>query len=90
MTVAVVLEVVGGAGANSPAPAWADRLVPLTWPTGARVAWWLAVALAAGGYRVLLGRAGLAPNAWVTVLTVAPFVVFAAGIAAGADWATWH
>jgi len=26
----------------------------------------------------------------VVVLSVAPFVLFATGIAAGADWATWH
>lgn len=87
---AVVLEALGGSAANSPAPEWAEGLMPITWSPPARVAWWLAVATAAGAYRILLGRAGAQPNRWVTVLTVAPFVTFAAGIALGADWATWH
>jgi len=26
----------------------------------------------------------------VTVCTVVPFLAFAAGIGAGADWSTWH
>lgn len=34
--VAVALEVVGGLGANSPAPAWAERVVPLAWRQPAR------------------------------------------------------
>lgn len=87
---AVVLEALGGAAANSPAPAWAEGLVPITWSAPARVGWWLAVAAAAAGYRVLLGRVGIRPRRWVTVLTVVPFVAFAAGIAVGVDWATWH
>ena len=42
---AVVLEVAGGANANSPLPAWA-HLVPLAWPQWARVLGWLGVAAA--------------------------------------------
>lgn len=87
---AFALEVMGGLGANSPAPAWADRVVPLAWPQGLRVVWWLVVAGAAGAYRLLLARAGFRQRRFVVVLTVVPFLVFAAGVAAGAPWATWH
>lgn len=87
---AVAAEVLGGLGANSPVPAWAERVVPLAWPPAARVAWWLLVAAAAVAYRLLLGRAGFPQRRAVIVLSVAPFVVFAAGIAVGASWATWH
>ncbi|MGH9137707.1 MAG: hypothetical protein ACRD0G_11755 [Acidimicrobiales bacterium] len=87
---AVALEVLSGQYANSAVPAWADDAVPLAWPAPLRVLWWLSVAAAAGGFRWSLHRIGLRPNPVVTVLTVGPFVVFAAGIAAGADWATWH
>lgn len=87
---AVALEVVGGLGANSPVPAWADRVVPLAWPQPVRVAWWLVVASAAGAYRSALGRAGFPQRRTVTALSVVPFVVFAFGVATGSEWATWH
>lgn len=87
---AIAAEVVGGEYANSRVPAWAERVFPITWPQPVRVAWWLAVAGAALGYRVLLHRIGLRQRAWVVVASVVPFVVFAGGVAAGADWATWH
>lgn len=87
--VAVALEVLAGMGANSPVPAWSEA-VPLAWPPPARVAWWVAVAGAAGAYRWFLARAGVPQRRAVTVVTVAPFLVFATGIALGADWATWH
>ena len=87
---AVVLEVVSGLNANSPVPAWADQVAPLAWPPPARVAWWLTVAGAMSAFRFLLGRAGMPQRRPVVVLSVAPFVLFAAGVAAGADWATWH
>lgn len=87
---AVALEVVSGLNANSRVPAWADRVVPLAWSQPARVAWWLAVAGAMYAFRLLLGRAGIAQRRLVVVTSVAPFVIFAGGIAAGADWATWH
>ncbi len=90
VVVAVALEAIGGSAANSPVPAWAEGLVPITWSRPARVVWWLSVAAAAGAYRLLLGRAGGRPKRWVTILTVAPFVAFAAGITAGAGWSTWH
>ncbi|MGH9151469.1 MAG: hypothetical protein ACRD03_03475 [Acidimicrobiales bacterium] len=88
--VAVVLEVVGGTAANSPAPGWAGYVVPLAWPQALRVAWWLAVAAAALGFRLALHRLGFRQRAPMVVASVAPFVVFAAGIATGAGWATWH
>lgn len=39
---AIVLEVVGGSFANSPVPEWA-HIVPITWPSGLRVLWWVGV-----------------------------------------------
>lgn len=87
---AVVIEVVAGSSANSPAPAWADWAVPLAWPQPVRVLWWLAVAGAALAFRVELHRLGVRQRPLVVLLSVGPFVVFAAGIAVGADWATWH
>lgn len=87
---AVTLEVVGGQNANAPHPAWAEWVIPLAWPQPLRVLWWLVIAGAAGGYRILLAEAGFSPRRPVTVLLVAPFLVFAAGIATGAGWATWH
>lgn len=87
---AVVLEVIGGQNANSPHTAWAERVVPLAWPQPVRVLWWVLIAGAAGGYRVFLGRAGFPQRRAVTVLLVLPFLLFAAGVATGADWATWH
>ncbi|MDP1804020.1 MAG: hypothetical protein Q8K72_02530 [Acidimicrobiales bacterium] len=90
VVLAMVLEVVGGMSANSEVPDWAPRLVPIAWPRLVRVGWWLAVGVAAGAYRVLLARAGLPQSRWLLVVSVAPFVLFAVGIAAGAEWATWH
>jgi hypothetical protein len=86
---AVVLEMISGQYANSGVPGWA-RWVPLAWPQPLRVAWWLAVAAGAGGFRWSLHRIGLRPSRVVAVGTVVPFLAFAAGIGAGADWATWH
>lgn len=87
---ALVLELAAGAGANSAAPGWVGRVVPLTWPQGARVAWWLLVAAAALGFRASLHRLGFRQHPVVVVGSVAPFVIFAAGVAAGAGWSTWH
>lgn len=90
---AVGIEGLSGYNANSPLPGWLEGregIVPSTWPVAARVGWWLAVAAAAAGFRVLLARAGARPRRWVTLLVVAPFVGFAVGIAAGAEWTTWH
>jgi hypothetical protein len=86
---AVSLEVLAGQAANSPVSRWA-ALVPLTWPQPARVAWWLGIAGAAAGYRWSLRQVGLPARAVADVITVAPFVAFAAGIALGASWSTWH
>ncbi len=87
---AVVLELVASAWANSPAPVWAGRLMPLSWPTAARVVWWLAVAVATGVFHVGVARAGAKPRPVVAVVTMGMFVGFAVGIAFGAQWATWH
>ncbi|CAN5686609.1 hypothetical protein BH20ACT2_BH20ACT2_26190 [soil metagenome] len=86
---AVTIEVVSSSYANSSVPDWAEW-VPLAWPQPLRVLWWLAVAAAAAAFRWSLARVGLRPSRVVTALTVIPFVVFAVGIGAGADWATWH
>lgn len=89
VVVAVVLEITGGANANSPVPGWA-HLVPLAWPQWVRVLWWILVAAAAATFRAGLRRVGLPARRGVDVVAVGPFLAFAAGIAAGADWATWH
>jgi hypothetical protein len=86
---AVALEVLSGGYANSEVPGWGEW-VPLAWPQPLRVVWWLLVATAAASFRWSLSRVGVRPSRVVTLLSVAPFVAFAAGIAAGADWATWH
>lgn len=87
---AIALEVVAGSSANSAVPFWAKWLVPLAWPQYVRVVWWLAVASAAFAFRLSLRRLGVRQPAWLVTLSVAPFVLFATGIAFGADWATWH
>ncbi len=87
---ALVLEVLGGMAANSTFPAWATYVVPLAWPQPLRVLWWLVVAGAALGFRVALHRLGFRQRPVMVAASVVPFVVFAAGIAVGADWATWH
>lgn len=87
---AVVTEMVSGAWANSPVPAWAERVAPLAWPAPARVVWWVAVAAAAAGFRAAEAVAGIRRSRWVVAASVVPFIAFAAGIAAGAPWATWH
>lgn len=87
---AVALEILGGGRANSPTPAWASVLLPVTWPTPARVVWWLLVAGAAGAFHVGVTRSGHGIHPIVGWLTVAMFVAFAVGIAFGAEWATWH
>ncbi len=89
---AVGLEVVSGTAANSPVPGWAERAVPLGWPTGLRALWWLIVAAAAAGFRVAERRGGIRRRGYPLWLAVSagPFAAFAAGVAAGAPWAAWH
>lgn len=87
---AVALEVLAGSAANSTVPSWATWVVPLAWPQYVRVVWWLAVAVAALAFRLSLRRLGLRQRSWLVVVSVAPFVIFATGIAFSADWATWH
>lgn len=86
---AIVLEVLAGEGAAS-STSGAPWFVPLTWPQPVRVVWWLAVAGSAAAFRVSLRRLGLPARRSANVATVAPFLLFAGGIAFGADWATWH
>lgn len=89
VVLAVVLEVVGGSHASSPVPDWAG-VVPIAWPGWLRVAWWTAVATAAGSFRIALHRLGHRQRPAVVVASIAPFLLFAGGIATGAEWATWH
>ena len=89
VTAAIVLEVLAGEGAAS-STSGAPWFVPLTWPQPVRVAWWLAVAGSAAAFRVSLRRLGLPAHRTADVATVAPFLLFAGGIASGAGWATWH
>lgn len=86
---AVILEAAGGANANSPVTGW-SHLVPLGWPQALRVVWWLCVGGAAAAFRLGLRRVGMPARRLGDVIAVAPFLAFAAGIAGGADWATWH
>ncbi len=89
VTTAIVLEVLAGEGAAS-STSGTPWFVPLTWPQPARVVWWLAVAGSAAAFRMSLRRLGLPARRTADVATVTPFLLFAVGIAAGADWATWH
>ena len=89
VVLAIVLELIGGTYANSPVPTWAE-IVPIVWPPALRVVWWLAVAAAAGLFRLGLDRLGIPQRPLIVVASVVPFVVFAAGIAVGADFSTWH
>ena len=77
---AIVLEVLAGEGAGS-SILGASWHVPLTWPQPVRVAWWLAVAGSAAAFRVSLRRLGLPARRIADVVTVAPFLLFAGGIA---------
>jgi len=52
VAVAVFAEAVAGSWANSPAPLWAEDIVPLAWPRPLRVTWWLTVAAAAVCHRL--------------------------------------
>lgn len=86
-----MIEFVAGQAANSPEPSWLERAVPLAWPQAARVGWWLAVAVAAAGHRLLGDRAaGRHPRWAIATLFALPFVVFAGGISAGTGWSTFH
>lgn len=87
---AIGLEVLGGQYANSEVPSWAETLVPIAWPGPLRVAWWLAVSAAAFGYRAAESRAGIRRHPVTVGLSIAPFAIFAVGVAFEAPWATWH
>jgi len=87
---AVALEVLGGQYSNSEVPAAARFVVPLAWPQAVRALWWVLVGSAAAGYRYAEHRAGIRRNPVVIAASVAPFFVFAGGVAAGASFSTWH
>lgn len=87
---AVLVEMVAGAAAVSVEPSWEQRVVPLAWPQPWRVVWWLAIAGAAATHRLLLDRVDGRQRRWLIALHAAPFVVFAGGVAVGAQWATFH
>ena len=87
---ALVLEYAGslfGQGVTTNYPGW---LITGAWPTWARVVWWLVAA--AGAFTVTRGLAlANGRRGWVvSVLVTAPFVGFAAGVAAGTEWSAWH
>lgn len=86
---AVVAEVVAAQHANSDPVGWAAWF-PLTWPVEARVAFWSVVAAAAAGFRWGLHRLGMRQRPLVVVATVAPFALFALGVATGSSFTTWH
>jgi len=50
----------------------------------------VAVAVAAGGFRLALARLGIRQHPVAVVASVLPFLVFAAGIAPGSACATGH
>lgn len=87
---AVLLELLGSAWANSPAPAWTESVVPLAWPRAGRVVWWLAVAGAVGVFHLGAHRAGHRRHPLTVVVTVGPFAAFAVGILLGSELTTWH
>lgn len=87
---AVGLEALASAWANSPVPPWAASLAPLAWPRWARMAWWLLVAGAAGAFHVALASCAQRPRPVLAALTVAAFASFGIGAGLGAEWATWH
>ena len=87
---AIALEVASGQGANSPEVADFSPFVPLSWPQPVRALWWVLVATAAGGHRLLLDP-GPGRRRWVLAgVAATPFLVFAGGVASGAQWSAWH
>lgn len=62
VAVAILLELLGGSFANSPVPDWA-HVVPIAWPTGLRVLWWIVARAAAALFRLGMHRLGH-PQRW--------------------------
>ena len=88
---AVVVEFTVSQNAGAVAPRGFSRFAPAAWPDPLRVAWWLAVAAAAGGYRVFADLiANRAPRWALAAVSAAPFAIFAFGIAFGSSWATYY
>jgi nitroreductase len=88
--VAIGLEIIAGQGGNSPAEARYARFVPLGWPQPARVAWWVMIAGAAAGHRLLLDDRQGWRRRVLAAAAATPFAVFAVGVGVGASWSTWH
>lgn len=89
--VAVGLELLGSVAGDAPTTAYPGWLVPVAWPTALRVVWWLAAAAGAGtAVAGLTAHRPRAARVTGVVLATLPFVVFAAGVGLGAQWATWH
>lgn len=86
----LALEFLGSFLGDAPASDYPGWLVPIAWPTPVRVLWWLmgsAGAFATSrGLDHVTGRRRLLRG----LLVASPFVIFAIGIATGAEWATWH
>jgi hypothetical protein len=60
---AVLLEVLGGAAANSSVPTGAEDVLPISWPQPIPVLWWFVVAAAALGYRLFMHRLAIRSDA---------------------------
>ena len=87
---ALVLEYAGslfGQGVTTSYPGW---LITGAWPTWARVVWWLVAAAGAFAVTRGLAQANGRPGWVVSAVVTAPFVGFAAGVAAGTEWSAWH
>lgn len=88
---AVIVELTVSQNAGAVAPRGFSRFAPAAWPDPLRVMWWLAVAAAAGGYRLFADLLGGRKPRWALVaVSAAPFAFFAVGIALGSGWATYY
>lgn len=87
---AVALEFAGNVWGISPTSSYPGWLTPIAWPTVVRVGWWLLAAVGTVAVNRGLARMTGQPRILRTVAVAVPFVAFAAGIAVGAEWATWH
>ncbi|MBW3662752.1 MAG: hypothetical protein KY469_06605 [Actinobacteria bacterium] len=87
---AVTLELLGSVLGDSPSTGYPGWLVPIAWPTAVRVAWWLVATAGAAATSHGLAHAAGRRGYVRTVVVAAPFLIFAVGIALGAEWATWH
>ncbi|MHB1486280.1 MAG: hypothetical protein ACYCS7_08300 [Acidimicrobiales bacterium] len=87
---AVLLEMASGAASGIVETRLDQRFVPLLWPQGWRVIWWLVIAGAAATHRLALDRLYGRQRWWLGIAYAAPFLAFASGVAVRAPWATFH